>query len=126
MDRDHIAAERAAARAEQAPATSRDNNRVRIETLLLDLYAEAGGVAPPTRTRLRPPPRDGAGLVGPVYMSHSAERATFMDKLAELMVAYNVDRVDVCWSVEHALQNFAERKGGTCGVCGPEHGGTHA
>lgn len=95
----------------------RDINRGRIETLLMDLYAEAGEPPP----RLRPPNRNGAGLVGQVYTSHLTQKQVFMDKLADLMVAYNVDRVDVAWSVEHALQNFAERPGTECGICGERH-----
>ena len=60
-------------------------------------------------------PNEGScGLFGTIYAPSVSpeQQEAFRSRLAELMIEYNVDRVDVSWSVPQVVKRFARKRNG--------------
>lgn len=52
------------------------------------------------------------GLIGQVVIRDPDRWEAFRAELAELMIEYDVDRLDVAWHVPNVVKRFARRRGG--------------
>ena len=63
-----------------------------------------------------PPDEASCGLFGTIYSADpTVDEPGFRLRLAELMIEYNIDRVDVAWFVPQVVKRFARNRGGPKG-----------
>lgn len=57
-----------------------------------------------------PPQHGGCGLIGMVTIVDESQLPAFRAELAELMVKYNVDKLDVAWQVPLVVKKYSLRR----------------